>query len=273
MTVRLTENKDFSELKRLWKAAFGDSDETIQHFLEAAPLACALCACDKDDIVASMYLFDCELYVGGARRRTAYMYALATDEKRRGEGIMTELIEYACKFLRAGGYDFALLSPADDRLSHYYEKRGFSLFCNAKVADIPAYSVFNIPTETRRLSAAEYKELHCRNNNFSELFVAWSDRYIEFALEFCDAQIIAFDGGAAVCESDGDTVRVTEHFGELNHMLSAVKNTFPAERYRIILPSNALIGECRCQAMLRPFGDCPIPPNDNGRAPLGFLMD
>ena len=56
----------------------------------------------------------------------AYLYAVATDEHWRGQGVCRTLLAFAEKELKKRGTDCLMLVPADEGLAAMYEKLGFS---------------------------------------------------------------------------------------------------------------------------------------------------
>ena len=109
-------------LRRLWKQAFGDSDEYLDLFFSVGfdPLRC-LCAVDGDRVAAALYWLD-----GSCRgKRVAYLYAVATDNAYRGRGLCRKLTEQTHDILKTRGYSGAVLVPAEPELFEMYRKLGY----------------------------------------------------------------------------------------------------------------------------------------------------
>lgn len=140
---------DIPALRKLWKIAFGDTDEFLDRFFSLsfspARCRCVLCA---DGAAAAHYWFDCTL--GG--QKFAYIYAVATDPAHRGKGLCRALMADAQKLLAERGYHGLILVPQDVPLVAMYEKLGF--------AGCTSVSEFTAPGEEpiplRRLTAEEY---------------------------------------------------------------------------------------------------------------------
>lgn len=110
-------------LRRLWQAAFGDTDAFLDAFFRTAYDA-QRCRCVIPDgqPVAALYWFDCTL--DGAK--LAYIYAVATDPAHRGKGLCRMLMEDTMDILRKTGYQGVLLVPQEPHLIEMYKKMGFS---------------------------------------------------------------------------------------------------------------------------------------------------
>ena len=73
-----------TDLKKLWKQAFGDSDAFLDTFFSVAYCPARSQQLTQDGRLAAMlYWFDCHL----AGRKLAYIYAVATDPDHRGRGL------------------------------------------------------------------------------------------------------------------------------------------------------------------------------------------
>ena len=109
-------------LRTLWKEAFGDSDTFLDCFYSTAfdESRCRV-ATVKDsldtDIPAALYWFDCTL----GDQRVAYIYAVATSKKYRGNGACHMLLEDTHKHLSSLGYSSVMLVPGNESLIHLYE--------------------------------------------------------------------------------------------------------------------------------------------------------
>ncbi len=128
---------DIFKLKKLWSDSFGDCDSDINIFFDAA-FSSNRCMCcrENNDILASLYWFDC-LFEG---KRIAYIYAVSTAQKHRGKGICRKLMEHTHQHLADHGYAGAILVPASQPLFEFYKNMGYkpcttigSYECNAEM--------------------------------------------------------------------------------------------------------------------------------------------
>lgn len=80
-------------------------------------------------------------YVGevseGTRLNVAYLYAVCTAKRLRGQGIMHEMLTETLRRLPEMGYDLAALVPAEESLIAYYEQYGFILMSGEAVQTVP----------------------------------------------------------------------------------------------------------------------------------------
>lgn len=251
--IRFSNDGDKATLKNIWQSGFSDDQNTVDAFFDKGEnLFKCLVYADGEKPVAAMYIFDCTLNRGENGYKSAYLYALSTLPEYRGKGIMTSLIKYAEDYLAEKGYDYLFLAPSDNSLCKYYEKLGFLPCDMKKCADIPADCIFDMPTETKALSAAELYEL--RESSFSN-YVGFDKTILGFMLDFCEAEAISFDGGWAVVDGDEEMIRVIEFSGEINRTLSAVKSLYKRKKYCVYLENGALMGETVCRGMVKSLGD------------------
>ena len=141
------------QLRRLWKAAFGDDDAYLDLFFSTAfsPDRCR-CITGDNALSAALYWFD--VSCDGAPM--AYLYAVATDPAVRGRGLCRALMEDTCELLTRRGYAGILLKPADEGLRRMYGRMGFSP-CTTMSAR--TFAAGSCPLSMRKISAGEYGRL------------------------------------------------------------------------------------------------------------------
>lgn len=140
-------------LRRLWKAAFGDTDEFLDSFFSAAygPDRCRCVVIDGEP-AAALYWFDCQL----DNAKLAYIYAVATDPAHRGKGLCKSLMADTMDTLTSAGYNGAALVPQEPWLVEMYKGMGF--------APCTAVSEFHVmaaadPIPVRKVDAAKFAAL------------------------------------------------------------------------------------------------------------------
>jgi predicted acetyltransferase len=117
MIIKHPENKDIPGLRRLWQQAFGDTDSLLDKFFRVGfGFDRCLCIRDGAQIVAALYWFDCSW----GKKKVAYIYAVATDEGYRGQGLCRRLMDDAHRQLREQGYCGAALVPGEEDLIRLY---------------------------------------------------------------------------------------------------------------------------------------------------------
>lgn len=128
---------DISALRKLWKQAFGDEDAFLDSFFAVgfSPERCR-CVIMDGKLAAAAYWF--EVYL--QNRKLAYIYAVATGESFRGQGICHELMAHIHQVLSCHGYDGAVLVPGSESLFRFYEGMGYKPFgtmesCSCEASD------------------------------------------------------------------------------------------------------------------------------------------
>ncbi len=195
---------NIEKLCRLWKQAFGDSDEFLQDFFCVAFSPQRCCTIEQDGDPASMlYWFDCT-WEG---RKIAYIYAVATDEYYQNQGFCRLLMEKTHRRLREQGYSGAVLVPGSRALFSLYEKMGYAPFCAMQTMTISAGSE---PVDLARLSHEEYSRR--RLPLLPAGSVIHGDLTFDFLATFCDFYTVGdclFCGGM-----EEDTFYFQEYLGD-----------------------------------------------------------
>lgn len=109
-------------IKELWKEAFGDSNEFIEHFMEHyyTPDR-ALLIKENGKLLSMLHILP--FVMNG--EKVGYIYGVATAYEERGKGHASKLIRKAMELARKKGYHALATIPADEDLRQYYEKFGF----------------------------------------------------------------------------------------------------------------------------------------------------
>ena len=125
MIIKKPESGDLPGLRRLWQQAFGDTDAFLDTFFRVGfSYERCFCIC-QEGVVAALYWFDCSW----GDKKVAYLYAVATDENHRGQGLCRALMESTHMQLKSEGYAGAVLVPVKPELSNMYAKFGYRGFC------------------------------------------------------------------------------------------------------------------------------------------------
>lgn len=109
-------------LAALWQEAFGDSLEAIEGFFCTgfSPSRCR-CVTVGGEIVAGLYWLDAQFQ----GRRYAYLYAVATKESHRGQGLFHQLMADTHQHLGQRSYAAVLLVPQREDLRGLYRSLGY----------------------------------------------------------------------------------------------------------------------------------------------------
>lgn len=113
---------DLRDIIRLWQDCFHDDETFIHAFLSRyyRPER-AFLRHDVGRVTAQCMLVACDSEVG----RIGYLYAIATAEECRRQGLAAQVTEEAIAYARNHGMAAVALIPADDRLRRYYTRFGF----------------------------------------------------------------------------------------------------------------------------------------------------
>lgn len=141
-----------TDLKKLWKQAFGDPDSFIDTFFSVAyaPERCRHLTVDGR-LAAMLYWFDCSCN----GEKLAYLYAVATDQAFQNQGLCRKLMTQTHAHLQSQGYAGAILVPGSKALFRLYEKMGYRTCCYVTNTTCTA----GTPIPLRPITAEEYAVL------------------------------------------------------------------------------------------------------------------
>lgn len=127
--MRLAGPADRPALTRLWTACFGDEPAVVEDFWERMWPEITVFTLEDCAAMATA------MPVRWQEKPAAYLYAVATDPGRRGEGLCRRLMAEAEQWLAGQGYAYAILSPAEHSLFQFYGRMGYtsSFFCGRQV--------------------------------------------------------------------------------------------------------------------------------------------
>ena len=126
---------NIDRLCRLWKQAFGDTDEFLEDFFCVAFSEDRCATLEKDgNLAAMLYWCDC----AWENKKIAYIYAVATDEAYRNQGLCRSLMQKTHHRLQSLGYAGAVLVPGSRGLFKLYEKLGYEPFCSMLTVTLDA---------------------------------------------------------------------------------------------------------------------------------------
>ena len=145
--------RQIGALRILWKEAFGDSDAFLDSFFSTAfaPERC-YCISVGDRVASAGYWIDVELEEG----KGAYIYALATGENYRGQGLAHRICDAIHGELKRQGYLAAILVPGEPSLERFYGAMGYRYFGGVEQFSAVAEKDAAV---MRRVGAQEYAAL------------------------------------------------------------------------------------------------------------------
>lgn len=136
------------ELRSLWQEAFGDTEEFLDNF-ERTAFCTKRCRCGMIDgkMAVALYWFDCQY----TEQKVAYVYAVATAKKYRGQGLCHQLMKNTHEYLKLLGYEAVILVPGSKELFQFYAGMGYQVFsymqelyCEAGNGQIKLYEIDKI---------------------------------------------------------------------------------------------------------------------------------
>ncbi|MDO4154644.1 MAG: GNAT family N-acetyltransferase [Clostridia bacterium] len=266
MLLRTAKLEDKPALYALWAQAFGDSKDTIDAFF-------CLCYAPENTLVAEtdgqvravLYLLENQLQTGENIYRAAYIYAAATEQSYRKNGLMSALLQYAAETAAQRQIDFLFLTPAEDGLFRYYGKRGFQPAFAKQVVRVSRDDLQNAAGAPMHTGNSACDEQTARQTALQGIpHIVWSDAVLQFdrvLRKTYGVQSVCLPQGFSVFETDADTAETTE-FCFANGHFSALAYAFlqhtEAEQFTLCLPCFAALppqfsAETVNTAMLRPI--------------------
>ena len=232
--------EDRPQLKELWKAAFGDSDEYIESFFACFLRGDTCVVAEADGVVVSaMYIVPCiRLFPYRKNILTAgYTYALATLPAYRGRGIGSAVYRAACETAMKTA-DAAFVLPAEASLYPFYEKDGAAPFGGVRELRVAKEELAGIPTRmTVRAPAGQYAGM--REWYLSEMPHATFPDELYDHLEASGMEFFMMEGGVAAAETEDGVCRILELLAPDIDGLTAIASVArwcPAQEYIVRTP-------------------------------------
>lgn len=199
---------DIPALRALWKEVFSDSDTFTETFFTCVFPTCeAFCAREGDEITAMLYALPQTLCDDEKDEKAAYLYAIATKEAYRGQGICRKLVEFAHKNLKKQYFSCIYLACETEELAEYYRSLGFSgKEMTAKTVTLPKPD-----GEAAVISAIDYAGLR-----ETLLFDLAHIRYPKSVFDLLDADVTFYrlqtknSFGCACTENCGGKLKILE---------------------------------------------------------------
>ncbi len=230
MEIRLSSPKYKEKMYSLWQSCFGDDRETIDMFFKNSfSYENAVICTDKAEVVSQLFLLPEKLSLGEKEYFAYYIYAAATAESYRKQGIMGSLLEFTSALAADRKADYLFLVPATEKLFDYYEKFGFykALYAEKTVFKLAGGKPFDIkstePADIKKAALKREKLLKGVNR------VVWRENEIKLFSDFLgDDGKIVFGDDFYVSYSPAESgVFVTELLcgGTYENALDVLKKT------------------------------------------------
>ncbi len=195
---------DREQIKKLWKDTFGDSDESVDKFLNEY-IACVLLYKEGKKLLGMLSM----LPVKAEEKKGRYIYAVATDRLVRGRGISTALLEFVNKYIKENGEFFSVLVPAEESLFDFYKKRGYSTISCIKKEEFQGRNSF---LDIKKMSAERL--FYLRKEFFGKNFISWQKKELSYIADVYDNNIFEISSGEksafAVCSFNEGKLEIKE---------------------------------------------------------------
>ena len=228
-------------LRQLWQEAFGDTDAFLGGFFDRV-FSSDRCRCifSGKEAAAALYWLDCN-YNG---KKLAYLYAVATAEASRNQGLCRKLMEDTHALLQIRGYAGAILVPGDAGLFTMYEKMGYQV--------IPCMDTLTVNSSTPVvLNSVTPEEYAAARRNFLPYGGVIQEKENLALLALC-ANLYAGDGFLLAARREGDTVIGLELLGDSTNS-AGIPAALGAAKGQFRIPGKKPF------AMYHPLSDAPAP--------------
>lgn len=230
MEIRLSSPKYKEKMYSLWQSCFGDDRETINMFFKNSfSYENAVICTDKAEVVSQLFLLPEKLSLGEREYFAYYIYAAATAESYRKQGIMGSLLEFTSALAADRKADYLFLVPATEKLFDYYEKFGFykALYAEKTVFKLTGGEPLDIksaePSDIKKAALKREKLLKGVNR------VVWRENEIKLFSDFLgdDGKIVFGDDFYVSYSPAENGVFVTELLcgGPYENALDVLKKT------------------------------------------------
>ena len=218
--IRFAKDKDMLRLRELWQSAFCAGGEGTNLIFETlnTPQNILVLTDGNNHAVSMLCIRDFALASPQKSCKAAYIYGVATDEKLRGKGFSTQLLEYAHELLKRSGCVLSALVPAQKSLFHFYGARGYETAFHLNKVEIAADEIKRGEVfPVLPVTAEKYLQLRDSRFSGSGMYVCWGGEWISYiaqesALYGGGMFTITVDGKqlCAVCYRNGGTLYVKE---------------------------------------------------------------
>lgn len=260
--IRFAEPGDHPRLKALWQDVFGDSPEAVDAYFTLRHRDENMLVETRGGTVAGMLsMLPVTLQESGGRTFAArYIYAVATDDRFRGQGISTALLNATHAHMAGLGEAAGILVPASESLFSFYDKRGYKTSFSLNILTVSADALPPFPEGGRysACSAADYTRIRNAAFQQSRLYARWEEAGVSYAMQTFarsgGVTALNWNGGqgCAAWEKTEEGVLVRELAllnGDASAALSVLHRQLNAERYTARLAEGTVPG-----AAPQPFG-------------------
>ncbi len=240
------EKKEYEDsFRRLWRSCFHDPRSYEDFYFQSVYARNQVLALSEDGIVQGMiHLNPYCLQVGQTRQNLHYIVGVATDPKKRRQGVMRKLLTRAMQDMADAGEVFTYLMPADVA---YYAPFDFVI-----VAGFEEVEMYGEAGESH-LTPLQFKD-YVRCSAFVNRYL---DQHYKVHTLF-DENVLFFTRWEAMCENgkilvlkkegdvvgmaaygqDEEVVYIRQIFGNREEMIGELKNYFGDRKLVLTLPND-----------------------------------
>lgn len=219
MDFSVANKTDKADIYSLWSEAFGDSKEIIDFFFNnLLDFDNALVCRENGEIVSMLFLIPAEIAIEEKIYPAYYIYAAATKQIYRKQGIMSALLDFSAEYAKNNNIDFLFLHPANDELYNFYEKNGFQTSFYETVSEISHEEVFSLP-------------------DISVNRVVWSKKVMDFNTQIADSEPFSSESGyAQIIKGDNEIVIENLLTANYKQLLEEIFNQTGQKKLTAVLP-------------------------------------
>lgn len=184
--VKNPSSEDIPKLKKLWQSAFGENETVLDVFFRNVYRPRNTLIISENGIpISALYLLPCE-WVRNEKEPFSglYVYAVATDENHRGQGLAGRLLREVNRIAALRNLDFLFLVPSSPSLFEFYKRHGYTESVPTFTTTVSRDLLENLPPSPQKVQlggSISYKE--CRQAAFSSLpaYISYPENHMLFS--------------------------------------------------------------------------------------------
>lgn len=164
--IQLADQKTETEVRRMWKICFEDSDEFMDlYFSKKYKNQNTLIYIEEGKAVASLQILPYQFTFCGVEIPTSYISGACTLPEYRNRGYMGKLLLAAFKLMQERNIPLAILIPAEEWLYSYYARYGFETVFESDEKVIPLKEIIEQSNSNLNTAYSVFDKLF-RNKDF-----------------------------------------------------------------------------------------------------------
>lgn len=156
--IRYLEDREKLNIVPLYESCFNDTEEYKKYYFEEILPENHVAVCEEDgEIKGMLHLIPKSVTMGKIKNHSFYIYGVATDEKYRKQGVMTEIMDSVLNDLYQNNEFLTYLIPESPEKSEIYRKFGFDYVMDKPV--LKSEELRKKPTHSLVLRKADHSDL------------------------------------------------------------------------------------------------------------------